>query len=88
MGTAVAGILITFLRIFTKLCFAFDLNGLRNSTLVYFSIGVIFCFSCYVLYTFYLPKLPIIQYYRENTDYSKLQGNFLMRLNIAIFNTR
>ncbi|KAK6922165.1 Equilibrative nucleoside transporter [Dillenia turbinata] len=58
------GVLVSFLRIFTKAVYSQDAQGLRSSALLYFSVSIVFMAVCVVLYNV-APKLPIIKHYQE-----------------------
>ncbi|KAK6931075.1 Equilibrative nucleoside transporter [Dillenia turbinata] len=62
-GTAASGVLVSFLRIFTKAVYSQDEQGLRSSALLYFSVSIVFMAVCVVLYNV-APKLPIIKHYQ------------------------
>lgn len=61
---AYAGVLISFLRLFSKAVFSQDAVGLRKSAYLYFSVGILFMFICIVLYNV-AHKLPVMKYYSE-----------------------
>eukprot|EP01026_Neomeris_dumetosa_P036621 TRINITY_DN2958_c0_g1_i6.p1 TRINITY_DN2958_c0_g1~~TRINITY_DN2958_c0_g1_i6.p1 ORF type:complete len:429 (+),score=37.34 TRINITY_DN2958_c0_g1_i6:86-1372(+) len=64
-GTALSGIAASFLRIITKA--SMDSNE-RGSAMLYFSISVLFTFTCTILYSFYLPQIPYIKHNLERVD--------------------
>ncbi|CAI9092892.1 OLC1v1028250C1 [Oldenlandia corymbosa var. corymbosa] len=63
-GTAASGVLVSFLRIFTKAVYPQDAHGLRSSANLYFIVGIAVMALCMVLYNI-APKLPVISYYNE-----------------------
>ncbi|XP_028794852.1 equilibrative nucleotide transporter 1 [Neltuma alba] len=63
-GTAASGVLISFLRIFTKAVYSQDAAGLRKSANLYFSVAIVVMFICTVLYNV-AHKLPVMRYYNE-----------------------
>lgn len=63
-GTAASGVLVSFLRIFTKAVFPQDVHGLRNSAILYFVVGIILMVVCLVFYNV-AHRLPVIKYYNE-----------------------
>ncbi|KAM6589281.1 hypothetical protein CsatA_011886 [Cannabis sativa] len=63
-GTAGSGVLVSFLRIFTKAVFPQDAVGLRKSANLYFAVSVVVMVICIVLYNVAL-RLPVMKYYRE-----------------------
>ncbi|XP_054823130.1 equilibrative nucleotide transporter 1 [Prosopis cineraria] len=77
-GTAASGVLISFLRIFTKAVYSQDAIGLQKSANLYFSVGIVVMFICTVLYNV-AHKLPVMKYYSELkvlavTEDSEVQG--------------
>ncbi|KAL2903230.1 Equilibrative nucleotide transporter 1 [Bienertia sinuspersici] len=63
-GTAASGVLVSFLRIFTKAVYPQDAHGLRNSANLYFIVGVVLMIICLVFYNV-AHRLPVIKYYNE-----------------------
>ncbi|KAJ8451645.1 hypothetical protein Cgig2_018279 [Carnegiea gigantea] len=63
-GTAGSGVLVSFLRIFTKAVYPQDVHGLRNSALLYFIVGILLMIICLVFYNV-AHRLPVIKYYHE-----------------------
>ena len=62
-GSSASGVLISMLRILTKLIFGEDRDGLRQSTILYFTIGAAITLACAVLSLYVIPNLPIVRYY-------------------------
>lgn len=60
----IAGVLVSFLRIFTKAVYPQDYNGLRNSAILYFVVGIVLMVICVVFYNV-AHRLPVIKYYHE-----------------------
>ncbi|KMT07268.1 hypothetical protein BVRB_6g148980 [Beta vulgaris subsp. vulgaris] len=63
-GTAASGVLVSFLRIFTKAVYPQDIHGLRNSAILYFIVGIVLMIICLVFYNV-AHRLPVIKYYNE-----------------------
>ncbi|CAJ2655122.1 unnamed protein product [Trifolium pratense] len=63
-GTAASGVLVSFLRIFTKAVYTQDVHGLQKSANLYFGVSIVIMFICMVLYNL-ADKLPIMKYYDE-----------------------
>ncbi|CBI32138.3 unnamed protein product, partial [Vitis vinifera] len=63
-GTAASGVLVSFLRIFTKAVFSQDTQGLRRSAILYFSVSIVVMAVCIVFYNV-AHRLPVIKYYRN-----------------------
>ncbi|XP_019105960.1 equilibrative nucleotide transporter 1 isoform X2 [Beta vulgaris subsp. vulgaris] len=63
-GTAASGVLVSFLRIFTKAVYPQDNHGLRSSAILYFVVGIVFMIICIILYNV-AQRLPVINYYNE-----------------------
>lgn len=63
-GTAASGVLVSFLRIFTKAVYPQDIHGLRNSAILYFIFGIVLMIICVVFYNV-AHRLPVIKYYNE-----------------------
>jgi solute carrier family 29 (equilibrative nucleoside transporter), member 1/2/3 len=59
-----SGVLVSFLRIFTKAVYTQDVSGLQKSANLYFSVSIVIMFICMVLYNL-AHKLPIMKYYDE-----------------------
>eukprot|EP00298_Acanthocystis_sp_HF-20_P010286 c18782_g1_i1.p1 GENE.c18782_g1_i1~~c18782_g1_i1.p1 ORF type:complete len:431 (+),score=153.03 c18782_g1_i1:1-1293(+) len=72
-GQGISGIIVVIIRLVTKASFKSDDAGLRQSSLIYFEIGVANVLLCIVGYLI-LVKLPIYKYYTqvkaEKTDSS------------------
>jgi len=64
-GTASSGVIICFLRIITKAALPATRTGLRSSTALYFALSGLLSLSCFVVYHSVLPRLGIVQYYRQ-----------------------
>lgn len=58
------GVLISFLRIFTKAVYSQDASGLRKSANLYFSVAIVVMFICMVFYNV-AHRLPVMKYYGE-----------------------
>ncbi|CAI0406913.1 unnamed protein product [Linum tenue] len=52
------------LRLITKAAFENANNGLRKGAQLFLAIATFAEFLCFLLYAFYVPKLPIVKYYR------------------------
>ncbi|PON59328.1 Equilibrative nucleoside transporter [Parasponia andersonii] len=63
-GTAGSGVLVSFLRIFTKSVYPQDAHGLRKSANLYFAVSIVVMVICIIFYNV-APRLPIMKYYRE-----------------------
>lgn len=63
-GTAASGVLVSFLRIFTKAVYPQDIHGLRNSAILYFVVGIVLMVICLIFYNV-AHNLPVIKYYNE-----------------------
>ncbi|KAJ4830038.1 Epsin-1, required for endocytosis and actin patch assembly [Turnera subulata] len=63
-GTAGSGVLVSFLRIFTKAAYPQDARGLRKSANLYFAVGIVVMAVCVVLYNV-APRLAVIKYYTD-----------------------
>ncbi|KAJ8644322.1 hypothetical protein MRB53_006070 [Persea americana] len=63
-GTAASGVLVSVLRIITKISYPQDAQGLRSSANLYFSVSIIVMGICVICYNV-ADKLPVIQYYRD-----------------------
>ncbi|XP_020876413.1 equilibrative nucleotide transporter 3 isoform X3 [Arabidopsis lyrata subsp. lyrata] len=64
-GLAVAGALTSALRLITKAAFEKTNNGLRKGAMMFLAISTFIDLLCVMLYTYVLPKLPIVKYYRR-----------------------
>ncbi|CAN1255000.1 Equilibrative nucleotide transporter 3 [Linum perenne] len=53
---------------FTVAAFENAHNGLRKGVLLFFAISISIELMCILLYAFYLPKLPIVNYYRTKAS--------------------
>ncbi|GMH42104.1 hypothetical protein BSKO_10023 [Bryopsis sp. KO-2023] len=67
-GTAASGLLISFLRIATKLALPDTTKGLRVSTTIYFLTSAMICFACLMIHSKILPTLPFVKFYKEKAD--------------------
>ena len=56
-GTAISGVVVSFLRISTKAILPDTPQGLRASANLYFFLAALTCAGCVVVYCFVLPKL-------------------------------
>ncbi|XP_021742359.1 equilibrative nucleotide transporter 1-like [Chenopodium quinoa] len=63
-GTAASGVLVSFIRIFTKAVYPQDIDGLRDSAILYFIFGIVLMIICVVFYNV-AHRLPVIKYYNE-----------------------
>ncbi|CAI0462547.1 unnamed protein product [Linum tenue] len=63
-GTAGSGVLVSFLRVFTKAVYSQDPTGIRNSANLYFIVGIAVMGICIVFYNV-AHRLPIMQYYAD-----------------------
>lgn len=70
-GTASSGVIICFLRIITKAALPATRAGLRSSTALYFALSGLLSLSCFVVYHSVLPRLGIVQYYRQKRQEGK-----------------
>ncbi|CAI0406909.1 unnamed protein product [Linum tenue] len=52
------------LRLITKAAFENADNGLRKGVQLFLAVATFAEFLCFLLYAFYVPKLPIVKYYR------------------------
>ncbi|XP_058769517.1 equilibrative nucleotide transporter 1-like isoform X2 [Vicia villosa] len=64
VGNSASGILVSFLRIFTKAVYTQDESGLQKSANVYFFVSIVTMLICIVLYNV-AQKLPVMKYYNE-----------------------
>lgn len=63
-GTAASGVIVSFLRIFTKAVYPQDAAGLRKSANLYFIVSIAVMIACIVFYNV-AHNLPVIKYYNE-----------------------
>ncbi|KAK9276570.1 hypothetical protein L1049_006105 [Liquidambar formosana] len=63
-GTAASGVLVSFLRIFTKAVYSQDSEGLRKSANLYFAVSIVVMIICIIFYNL-APRLPVIKYYKD-----------------------
>lgn len=63
-GTAASGVLVSFLRIFTKAVYPQDTSGLRQSAILYFIVSIVVMIICVVFYNV-AHRLPVIKYYNN-----------------------
>ncbi|CAN0852648.1 Equilibrative nucleotide transporter 3 [Linum grandiflorum] len=63
-GLAASGVMTSALRLVTKAAFENAHNGLRKGVQLFLAIATFMEFLCFLLYAFYVPKLPIVKYYR------------------------
>ncbi|CAI0467864.1 unnamed protein product [Linum tenue] len=63
-GLAASGAMTSGLRLITKAAFENADNGLRKGVQLFLAIATFAEFLCFLLYAFYVPKLPIVKYYR------------------------
>ncbi|XP_074274417.1 equilibrative nucleotide transporter 1-like [Silene latifolia] len=63
-GTAASGVLVSFLRIFTKAVYPQDAHGLRNSAILYFIVGIVLMVVCLVFHNV-AHRLPVMKYYND-----------------------
>ncbi|XP_058729504.1 equilibrative nucleotide transporter 1-like [Vicia villosa] len=63
-GTAASGVVVSFLRIFTKAVYTQDVSGLQKSANLYFGVSIVIMFICMVLYSL-ANRLPIMKYYDD-----------------------
>ncbi|KAL9246496.1 hypothetical protein vseg_020023 [Gypsophila vaccaria] len=63
-GTAASGVLVSFLRVFTKAVYPQTADGLRNSAILYFIVGIVLMFICLVFYNV-AHRLPVMKYYND-----------------------
>ncbi|XP_052173925.1 equilibrative nucleotide transporter 1-like [Diospyros lotus] len=63
-GTAASGVLVSFLRIFTKAVYPQDPHGLRQSANLYFIVSIVVMIICIVFYNV-AHRLPVIKYYHD-----------------------
>ncbi|GAU22223.1 hypothetical protein TSUD_227590 [Trifolium subterraneum] len=60
----ILGVIVSFLRIFTKAVYTQDVYGLQKSANLYFAVSIVIMFICMVFYNL-AHKLPIMKYYDE-----------------------
>ncbi|XP_074274419.1 equilibrative nucleotide transporter 1-like [Silene latifolia] len=63
-GSAASGVLVSFLRIFTKAVYPQDAHGLRNSAILYFIVGIVLMVVCLVFHNV-AHRLPVMKYYND-----------------------
>ncbi|KAK7263935.1 hypothetical protein RJT34_31534 [Clitoria ternatea] len=63
-GTAASGVLVSALRIFTKVVFSQDAIGLQKSANLYFTVSIVIVFICMVFHNL-VHRLPVMKYYNE-----------------------
>ncbi|XP_048536407.1 equilibrative nucleotide transporter 1 [Triticum urartu] len=63
-GTAASGVLVSALRVITKASFPQDPNGLRQSAILYFMVGMVVMIICIVCYNV-ARRLPVVVYYKN-----------------------
>ncbi|KAJ9554412.1 hypothetical protein OSB04_018457 [Centaurea solstitialis] len=63
-GTAASGVLISFLRIFTKAAYPQDAHGIRKSAILYFIISIVVIFICIILHNV-AHRLPVVKHYHD-----------------------
>ncbi|KAK7246610.1 hypothetical protein RIF29_41479 [Crotalaria pallida] len=80
-GLAASGVIASGLRLFTKACFEKSDNGLRKGAMIFLAISTFFELVCIILYAIYLPKLPIIKYYRSK---AALEGSKTVSADLAV----
>ncbi|XP_038890735.1 equilibrative nucleotide transporter 1-like [Benincasa hispida] len=63
-GTAASGVVVSILRVVTKLIYTQDASGLRGSARLYFGVSIVIMVICIVFYNV-VEKLRIVKYYKE-----------------------
>ncbi|XP_047310358.1 equilibrative nucleotide transporter 1 [Impatiens glandulifera] len=63
-GTAASGVLVAFLRVFTKAVYPQNPEGLRQSANLYFLVSIVVMVICIIFYNL-AHRLPIIKYYND-----------------------
>ncbi|CAN1855233.1 Equilibrative nucleotide transporter 3, partial [Linum perenne] len=63
-GLAASGVMTSALRLVTKAAFENANHGLRKGVQLFLAIASFMELLCFLLYAFYVPKLPIVRYYR------------------------
>lgn len=58
------GVLVSFMRIFTKAVYPQDIHGLRDSAILYFIVAILFVVICIFLYNV-VSHLPVIKHYNK-----------------------
>ncbi|CAI0431166.1 unnamed protein product [Linum tenue] len=64
-GVGASGAMASILRLITKAAFENARHGLRKGVQLFLAIAVFMELLCFLLYAFYVPKLPIVKYYRS-----------------------
>ncbi|KAL3501200.1 hypothetical protein ACH5RR_035649 [Cinchona calisaya] len=67
VGNSASGVLVSILRIVTKVACSQDAQGLRKSANIYFSISITMVVLCVILNNM-ARRLPVIKYYNELKD--------------------
>ncbi|KNA05383.1 hypothetical protein SOVF_190870 [Spinacia oleracea] len=70
-GTSASGVLVSFMRIFTKAVFPQDIHGLRNSAILYFIVAILFMTLCFCLYNV-VRQLPVVKHHNKLRNEQKL----------------
>lgn len=65
------GVLVSFMRIFTKAVFPQDIHGLRNSAILYFIVAILFMTLCFCLYNV-VRQLPVVKHHNKLRNEQKL----------------
>jgi hypothetical protein len=73
-GTASSGVIICCLRVITKAALPPTRAGLRSSTALYFALSGLLSLACFVVYYTVLPKLGIVQYYKQKKAEGECRG--------------
>ncbi|CAN1165939.1 Equilibrative nucleotide transporter 3 [Linum perenne] len=63
-GMAASGAMTSALRLVTKAAFENASDGLRKGVQLFLAISAFMELLCFLLYAFYVPKLPIVKHYR------------------------
>uniref|UniRef100_A0A803LJ74 Uncharacterized protein n=1 Tax=Chenopodium quinoa TaxID=63459 RepID=A0A803LJ74_CHEQI len=64
-GTSASGVLVSFMRIFTKAVYPQGSDdGLRNSAILYFIVAILFMIMCFTLYNV-VSRLPVIKHHKK-----------------------
>ncbi|GAB4826833.1 Epsin-3, clathrin recruitment and traffic between the Golgi and endosome [Ancistrocladus abbreviatus] len=79
-GIAASGVLTTGLRLITKAAYEKSNTGLRKGGMLFLAISASSQFLCILLYAFYLPKLPLVKFYRSN---AALEGSKTVSSDLA-----
>jgi len=64
IGSVIAGVLVSVMRIVTKAAYPQDAHGLRKSAILYFIVSIVVMALCLVCYNV-ADRLPVVQYYRD-----------------------